>query len=132
MAQEEIIIIENEETQSIEGTVITISDNEEYIDTADKLYQVTAKNLALLGDVVKDLIININDITAMVDMALANVYNIIADINEDGSVNINDIIGEVDIALGISEAKQYVESYVVEDITDTWIKSESAIAVDQH
>lgn len=130
--QEEITIIENEESQTITGTLITISDTEEYITTDLKLYQVTNKNLALLGDLVKDMVINVNDITAMVDMILSNAFSAVADVNENGSVDVNDITGEVDVALGRATAKEYVESYIVNDITDVWVKSSTATAVDQH
>ena len=131
-AQEEITIVENEETQTVTGTLITISDEEEYIDTDLKLYRITDKNLALLGDLVKDMTINVNDITALVDMVLSNAFSVVADVNENGIVDVNDITGEVDVALGREAAKQYVESYVVNDITDVWIKSKTATAVDQH
>ena len=131
-AQEEITIIENEESQTITGTLITISDTEEYITTDLKLYQVTNKNLALLGDLVKDMVINVNDIIAIVDMILTNTYSIVADINEDGNLNVNDITTAVDTALEIEPEKDYVESYRVEDITDVWIKSNTVDAVDQH
>lgn len=132
MAQEELTIIENGESQSIKGTVITISDSEEYISNDLKLYKVKVKNLALLGDVVKDLAIDIKDITTMVDMIMENDYSVVADITKDGEVNISDVTTAVDTALGIEEEEIYVESYVVEDLTTLWIKSSCATAVDQH
>lgn len=132
MAQEELTVIENGESQTVTGTVVTISDDEEYIDCETKLYQVTDKNIALLGDIVKDLVINIKDITTMVDMIMENNYSVIADITKDGEVNISDVTTAVDTALGIEEGKTYVESFVVDDITDIWINNINATAVDQH
>ncbi len=133
MAQNDITVVVDNETQTVRGSVITISDTaEEYVDTDTKLYKVTDKNLALLGDIIKDQIININDVTALVDMVLTCQSSVVADINEDGKVNINDVTGEVDVALGLMPQKQYVESYVVDDITDVWIKSTTASAIDQH
>ena len=132
MAQEEITIIENGDSLEVTGTVITISDNEEYIDTTEKLYKVTNKNLALLGDVVKNMKIDINDITAIVDLILANAYSVMADLIIDGKININDVTTAVDIILGSEDKQYYVESYKVDNITDVWIKSTTATAVDQH
>ena len=132
MAQEELTIIENGENQTVTGTVVTISDDEEYIETTEKLYKVTNKNLALLGDVVKNLRIDINDITAIVDLILANDYSVTADLIIDGKININDVTTAVDIVLGIEEEQFYVESYAVDNITDVWIKDTEASVIDQH
>ena len=132
MAQNDYTVMLNEEIQTVNGTLITISESEEYIDTPINLYKVSDKNMALLGDIVKDLVINIHDITALVDMVLTSAFSVAADVNEDNSVNINDITNEVDFALGTAQPKQYVESYIVDDITDVWIKNSTAAAVDQH
>lgn len=132
MAQEDVTIIENGESQQVTGTVITISNTEEYIDTATKLYQVTRKNTFMLGDLVKDNFINVADVTTMVDMVLNQEFSKLADLNKDNNVNIADLTTEVDIALDDGVGEVIVESYEVEDITDTWIKSNTATAVDQH
>lgn len=132
-AQSEITIIENGESLDVTGTVITISEEEEYIDTDIKLYQVTGKNTFILGDVVEDGIINITDVTTMVSMVLEQAdYTKIADVNEDNDFNITDVTTEVEIALTGGQGEERVESYEVEDITDVWIKSNTATAVDQH
>ena len=132
MAQGEgITIFENGESQTVTGSVITVSDEEEYIDTADKLYKVSEKNHALLGDLIKNMKIDINDVTTMVDIILANGYSVVADMTKDGKININDVTTAVDVVLGIEEKQFYVESYAVDDITDVWIKDTEAAAVDQ-
>lgn len=132
MAQEDITIVENGESQPVRGTLITISDTEEYIDTPTKLYQVTGTNTTMLGDLVKDNFINVADVTTMVDMVLNQEFSKLADLNKDNNVNIADLTTEVDIALDDGIGEVIVESYEVEDITDTWIKSNTATAVDQH
>lgn len=133
MAQEEITIIENGESQEMTGTVITISDDEEYIDTETHLYQVTGKNTFMLGDVVVDGIINITDVTALVGIVLEEAgYSKFADVNEDKIVNVTDVTTEVTTVLDEEVGKEVVESYEVEDITDVWIQNKTASAVDQH
>lgn len=131
MAQEVITINENGESQEVTGTVITIAEDEEYIDTDTKLYEVIDKNTILLGDVVKDNIINITDVTAMVTMLLDEGYAKVADVNQDKIVNITDVTIEVQNLLD-SIYEEIVESYEVEDITDVWIQSKTVSAVDQH
>ena len=132
-AQEDITIIVNDESQIVTGTVITISDTEEYIDTETNLYQVTGKNTFMLGDVVKDNIINVTDVTTLVGMVLDDVdYSKVADVNEDNMVNVTDVTSEVSVALDQGVGKIVVESYEAEDITNVWIKNKTAAAVDQH
>ena len=132
-AQSEITIIENGASQDVPGTVITISEEEEYIDTETNLYQVTGKNTFMLGDVVVDGIINVTDVTTMVSLVLEEAeYSKVADVNEDQTVNITDVTTEVGIALAGGVGEERVESYEVEDITNVWIKSSTATAVDQH
>lgn len=132
-AQEDITIIVNDESQIVTGTVITISDTEEYIDTETNLYQVTGKNTFMLGDVVKDNIINVTDVTTLVGMVLDDVdYSKVADVNEDNIVNVTDVTTEVSVALDEGVGKILVESYEAEDITNVWIKNKTAAAVDQH
>ena len=132
MAQEEITIIENGESQAVTGTVITISNTEEYIDTATKLYQVTGTNTFMLGDVATDGTINITDVTTLVSMVLNGLYTKVADVDKDNIVNVTDVTIEVSTALGNGIGEEIVESYEVEDITNVWIKSSTATAVDQH
>lgn len=132
MAQEELTIIENGESQNVTGMVITISDTEEYIDTATKLYLVKGTNTFMLGDVATDGTVNITDVTTLVSMVLDEIYSKIADVTEDNEVNIADVTTEVEINLSGGIGKTIVESYEVEDITNVWIKSSSATAVDQH
>ncbi|MBR5084983.1 MAG: hypothetical protein IKX33_10325 [Prevotella sp.] len=132
-AQSEVTIIENGESQDETGTVITISEEEEYIDTDTKLYQVTGKNTFMLGDVIKDNIINVTDVTTLVGMVLDDAeYSKVADVNEDNIVNVTDVTSEVSVALDEGVGKILVESYEVEDITNVWIKNTTAAAVDQH
>lgn len=132
-AQEDITIIVNDESQTVTGTVITISETEEYIDTETNLYQVTGKNTFMLGDVVKDNIINVTDVTTLVGMVLDDVeYSKVADVNEDNMVNVTDVTTEVSVALDQGVGKIVVESYEAEDITNVWIKNKTAAAVDQH
>ena len=132
-AQEDITIIVNDESQTVTGTVITISDTEEYIDTETNLYQVTGKNTFMLGDVVKDNIINVTDVTTLVGMVLDDAeYSKIADVNEDDIVNVTDVTTEVSVALDEGVGKTLVESYEAEDITNVWVKNKTAAAVDQH
>ena len=132
-AQEDITIIVNDESQIVTGTVITISDTEEYIDTETNLYQVTGKNTFMLGDVVKDNIINVTDVTTLVGMVLDDAeYSKVADVNEDNMVNVTDVTSEVSVALDQGVGKILVESYEAEDITNVWIKNKTAAAVDQH
>ena len=132
-AQEDITIIVNDESQIVTGTVITISDTEEYIDTETNLYQVTGKNTFMLGDVVKDNIINVTDVTTLVGMVLDDAeYSKVADVNEDNIVNVTDVTTEVSVALDEGVGKILVESYEAEDITNVWIKNKTAAAVDQH
>ena len=132
-AQEDITIIVNDESQIETGTVITISDTEEYIDTETNLYQVTGKNTLMLGDVVKDNFINVTDVTTLVGMVLDDVgYSKVADVNEDNMVNVTDVTTEVSVALDQGVGKIVVESYEAEDITNVWIKNKTAAAVDQH
>ena len=132
-AQEDITIIVNDESQTVTGTVITISDTEEYIDTETNLYQVTGKNTFMLGDVVKDNLINVTDVTTLVEMVLDEVeYSKVADVNEDNIVNVTDVTDEVSVALDEGVGKIVVESYEAEDITNVWIKNKTAAAVDQH
>ena len=132
-AQEDITIIVNNESQTVTGTVITISDTEEYINTDTNLYQVTGKNTFMLGDVVKDNIINVTDVTTLVGMVLDDVeYSKIADVNEDNMVNVTDVTTEVSVALDEGVGKTLVESYEAEDITNVWVKNKTAAAVDQH
>ena len=132
-AQEDITIIVNDESQIVTGTVITISDTEEYIDTETNLYQVTGKNTFMLGDVVKDNLVNVTDVTTLVGMVLDDVdYSKVADVNEDNMVNVTDVTSEVSVALDQGVGKIVVESYEAEDITNVWIKNKTAAAVDQH
>lgn len=133
-AQEEITIIENSESQIVTGTVVTVSNNEKYINTETNLYQVTNENTILLGDVNKDEIIDVTDAIIIVDMVMNDEYEYskIADINEDESVDVTDAIIVIDIVFEEAEAKYIIESYEVEDITNVWIKSSTATAVDQH
>ena len=132
-AQNDITIIVNDETQTVTGTVVTISDTEGYIDTETHLYQVTGKNTFMLGDVVKDNIINITDVTTLVGMVLdEEEYAKVADVDENNIVNIADVTTEVAISLDEGVGKQVVESYDAEDITAVWIKNKTAAAVDQH
>ena len=131
MAQEDITIVENGENQPVRGTLITISDTEEYIDTPTKLYPVTGKNTFMLGDVVEDNMINVTDVTTMVTMALYAEYSKVADLDKDNIVNVTDVTIEVQTALNGGVGEQVVESYEVEDITDIWIKSSTA-TVEQH
>ena len=131
-AQSEITIIENGESQDVTGTVITISEEEEYIDTETNLYQVTNENMVLLGDVNKDEIIDITDVIIIIDMLMDDEYSKIADINEDEIVDVTDPIIGIDIIFEEAEEKNIVESYEVENITNVWIKSSIVTAVDQH
>ncbi len=132
MAQEDLTIIENGESQPVRGTVITISNTEEYIDTPTKLYQVTGTNTIMLGDVATDGTINITDVTTLVSMVLNGLYTKVADVDKDNIVNVTDVTIEVSTALGNGIGEEIVESYEVEDITNVWIKSSTATAIDQH
>ena len=124
-AQEDITIVVNDESQTVTGTVITVSDTEEYIDTETHLYQVTGKNTFMLGDIVVDGIVNVTDVTTLVGMILDDVeYSKVADVDENNKVT----IALVEEGVG----KEVVESYEAEDITDVWIKNKNAAAVDQH
>ena len=132
-AQEDITIIVNDESQTVTGTVITVSNSEEYIDTETHLYKVTGKNTFMLGDLVKDNIINVADATTLVGMVLDDVaYSKVADVDENNFVNVADVTTEVSIALDDGVGKELVESYEAEDITDVWIKDKTVTAVDQH
>ena len=132
-AQEDITIIVNDESHTVTGTVITISDTEEYINTETNLYKVTGKNTFMLGDVVKDNIINVTDVTTLVGMVLDDAeYSKVADVNEDDIVNVTDVTTEVSVALDEGVGKTLVESYEAEDITNVWVKNKTAAAVDQH
>lgn len=131
-AQEDITIIVNDESQTVTGTVVTISDTEEYIDTETHLYQVTGKNTFMLGDVDKNSIINIADVTTIIGMVLDEEYSKVADVDENNIVNIADVTTDVSIALDEGVGREVVESYEAEDITNMWIKSNTSSAVDQH
>ena len=131
-AQEDITIIVNDESQNVTGTVITVSDTEEYIDTETNLYQVTEKNTVLIGDVNIDKMIDVNDVTGMIDFIMDGIYSKIADMNEDGEITVDDITYLVDTIFDAEDEKTIVESYEVEDITDVWVSNKTVSAVDQH
>jgi hypothetical protein len=57
-------------------------------------------NEVILGDINGDEILNVLDIVLMINMILANDYNIVADVNEDGSVSILDVVIMVNILVG--------------------------------
>jgi hypothetical protein len=131
-AQENITIIVNDVTKTVTGTIITVSNTEEYIDTETNLYQVTGKNTFMLGDVVKNNIINVTDVTTLVGLALDGTYLKVADVDENNMVNVTDVTIEVATALDEGRGKEVVESYEAEDITNVWIMNKTATAVDQH
>ncbi|MBO4851110.1 MAG: hypothetical protein J5529_09470 [Prevotella sp.] len=131
-AQEDITIIVNDESQIVTGTVITISDTEEYIDTETNLYQVTGKNTFMLGDINENGHVDVSDVVSIVDIYFDDENSKVADMNENGYVSTDDAIIGVDTVFGEVEEKVIVESYEVEDITNLWICSKTTPAVDQH
>ena len=132
MAQEDITIIENGNSQTVTGSLVTISDSEAYIDTETNLYKVTETNSSLLGDVIKDNAITVADLIGIIDLFMEGESSKIADVNEDDKVTVADAVMGLDIYYGDEPEKSIVESYEVEDITNVWVKSSTAAAVDQH
>ena len=61
----------------------------------------TDKNAGLRGDVNGDGIVNISDVTALIDLLLADgtISNPVADCNQDGIVNISDVTALIDYLL---------------------------------
>ena len=55
--------------------------------------------MPLIGDVNNDLILNIQDIVIVIEMALNGEYNDLADLNGDGEVNILDVVNLIQMIL---------------------------------
>lgn len=131
-AQTSFTIVENGEEQIVEGELKS-ADGIEYISTPLKHYQIINKNMALLGDLVEDNVIDIYDVTKAIDLVLVGSYALLGDIDENEDVDIFDVTAMIDIALGLNEAKSVFKNYEVIDVTDVWIKGRQDDApVDQN
>ena len=121
-AQTSFTIVENGNEQIVEGELKS-ADGVEYISTPLRHYQITNKNMALLGDVNEDGEIDVFDITIIIDMSLSGSYSVLADVDKDGSeITVFDVTPTIDIALDLIEPETIVVSYDVIDVTDIWIK----------
>lgn len=69
--------------------------------TVIELYPVEVKSLAapLLGDVNEDGIVNVTDVTALINTILGNAHWTRVDINADGIVNVTDVTALINIIL---------------------------------
>lgn len=121
-AQTSFTIIENGEEQTVEECVLMSADGIEYISTPLKHYQITKKNMALLGDVNKDGAIDVYDVTLIIEFYLDGTFSFLADVDEDGKTDIYDITAAIEICLLERSPKSIVRSYDVTDVTDIWIK----------
>lgn len=122
-AQTSFTIVENGEEQTVEECVLMSADGIEYISTPLKHYQITKKNMALLGDVNEDGEVNIHDVTLIVNMALDESFAFLANVDDTNKIiDIHDVTSAVNIALGVTLPKTVVVSYEVMDITNIWIK----------
>ena len=121
-AQTSFTIIENGEEQTVEECVLMSADGIEYISTPLKHYQITKKNMALLGDVNEDGAIDVYDVTLIIEFYLDGTFSFLADVDEDGKTDIYDITAAIEICLLERSPKSIVRSYDVTDVTDIWIK----------
>ena len=121
-AQTSFTIIENGEEQTVEECVLMSADGIEYISTPLKHYQITKKNMALLGDVNEDGTIDVFDVTLIIEFYLDGTFSFLADVDEDGKTDIYDITAAIEICLLERSPKSIVRSYDVTDVTDIWIK----------
>ncbi len=121
-AQTSFTIIENGEEQTVEECVLMSADGIEYISTPLKHYQITKKNMALLGDVNEDGTIDVFDVTLIIEFYLDGTFSFLADVDEDGKTDIYDITAAIEICLLERLPKSIVRSYDVTDVTDIWIK----------
>ena len=62
-------------------------------------FEYEGENECDLGDVNCDDVLDVLDFVIMINLILANEYDIIADMNEDGIINIQDIINIINIIL---------------------------------
>ncbi len=120
-AQSSFTIVLDGNTSTVEGELMT-ADEVEYISTDTKHYQITQKNSALLGDVRTNGEIDVNDVTAIINMVLNGSSSVLADVTENGVTDVSDVTKTISIVLGEIEAKSVVVSYDVNDVTDVWIK----------
>ena len=120
-AQTSFTIVENGEEQTVEGVLMS-ADGIEYISTPLKHYQITNKNIALLGDVNEDGTIDVYDVTLIIEFYLDGTFSFLADVDEDGKTDIYDITATIEICLLERSPKSIVRSYDVTDVTDIWIK----------
>ena len=120
-AQTSFTIVENGEEQTVEGVLMS-ADGIEYISTPLKHYQITNKNIALLGDVNEDGTIDVYDVTLIIEFYLDGTFSFLADVDEDGKTDIYDITAAIEICLLERSPKSIVRSYDVTDVTDIWIK----------
>ena len=120
-AQTSFTIVENGEEQTVEGVLMS-ADGIEYISTPLKHYQITKKNMALLGDVNEDGAIDVYDVTLIIEFYLDGTFSFLADVDEDGKTDIYDITAAIEICLLERSPKSIVRSYDVTDVTDIWIK----------
>ena len=121
-AQTSFTIVENGEEQTVEECVLMSADGIEYISTPLKHYQITKKNMALLGDVNEDGAIDVYDVTLIIEFYLDGTFSFLADVDEDGKTDIYDITAAIEICLLERSPKSIVRSYDVTDVTDIWIK----------
>ena len=121
-AQTSFTIVENGEEQTVEECVLMSADGIEYISTPLKHYQITKKNMALLGDVNEDGTIDVFDVTLIIEFYLDGTFSFLADVDEDGKTDIYDITAAIEICLLERSPKSIVRSYDVTDVTDIWIK----------
>lgn len=120
-SQTSFTIVENGVEQTVEGELKS-ADGIEYISTSLEHYQITNKNMALLGDLIEDGAVDIYDVTKAIDLVLLGSYALLGDIDENEDVDIFDVTAMIDIALGLNEAKSVLKNYEVIDVTDAWIK----------
>lgn len=120
-AQTSFTIVENGEEQIVEGELKS-ADGIEYISTSQKHYQITQKNIVLLGDVNEDGIIDIYDLNTIILLYLEGGFDFLADVNEDVTIDIYDINDVIEIYLEQRLPKSIIRNYVVTDVTDIWIK----------
>ena len=120
-AQTSFTIIENGEEQTVEGVLMS-ADGIEYISTPLKHYQITNKNIALLGDINRDDNVDIYDVSLIINMVLSGSFDKIANIDDTNEIlDIYDIQACINISLHLDEVKTFIESYEVTDVTDIWI-----------
>ena len=114
---EDFTVVLNGETTVVSGS---LSSEGEYIITPSMTYKVTGRNEAILGDMNEDGMLNVMDVTTMIDLAVDKGYATIADMNKDTNLNVLDVTSLIDAVI-TQNVEIIVLSYIVEEMPDEWI-----------